>query len=80
MDTAAKVFAQFQSDFMFSMAAYRLPDGSLNNTNARCDYWSSSSSANAINAYSLNFGSSSVSPRNVNNRGYGFSLRCFQNS
>jgi hypothetical protein len=79
MDTAAKVFAQFQLDFMIPMAGYRTPDGSLYIA-AYGYYWSSSPYADSDYSYYLYFGSSLVRPQLNFDRGYGFSLRCFQNS
>jgi uncharacterized protein (TIGR02145 family) len=48
--------------------------GGLNGRGSRGYYWSSTE--NGSSAYSLNFGSGYVSPDSIDDRTYGFSLRC----
>jgi hypothetical protein len=64
-----------KSEVIIPLAGYRnRADGSLSSRGSNGNYWSSSS--NGINAYNLNFNSTSVNPANNNNRANGLTVRC----
>ena len=54
---------------------YNWNSGGLNNRGSNGNYWSAGSNS-ATNSYNLNFNSTNLNPRNNNNQGNGFAVRC----
>jgi len=54
---------------------YNWNSGGLNNRGGNGNYWSAASNS-TTNSYNLNFNSSNLNPRNNNNKGNGFAVRC----
>jgi hypothetical protein len=52
--------------------------GALNYQGGYAGYWAST--PNGSGAFGLTFISFTITPQNMSNRSYGFSVRCFQNS
>ena len=69
---ASTAFRTYPNNFLYSGYVY---GSSVNNRGSYGYYWSKSAFS-SYNAYNLYFYSSNVSPSDVSNKNYGFSVRC----
>ena len=58
---------------------YNWNSGGLNNRGSNGNYWSAAT-YNTNNSRNLNFNASNLNPRNGNNKGNGFAVRCVASS